>query len=476
MLDLEQLAESEELFDGHYRLMYPLSTDGATADIWLAVDTNTVDDDESDYNDEEQGLKVAIKVYRPQNALDIEGTQRFRNEFKVVFNCQHSNLLHPVHFSIYKETPYLVLPYCKNGSTEWMVGHLHSDDDIWKFIHDVSSGLDYLHGNNPPIVHQDIKPANILIDDNRNYTITDFGISISRKHRWHDIEENSGTLAYMAPERFVENANPMTQSDIWAFGATLYELVTGHVPFGEDGGSNQMAEKPSLQFPKDACSKNVQRLICACLCKAPQNRPTAKQLMEYAQNKSYSEPVKYKKKVILGIACIFLCGVFVFVVFSLATHSKSPLDNTSPKQILNTVVADDDDSQKQYQIGEEMAALLLINGLDEIPSFQGGNEELCRYLSKNIRIESGEYDKQVVSVSFVVNKDGVINDHLDIKAPNPEMENKIHTVIKNMPRWKPGQRKGHPVPVQVRFFFLFEDKVTFKTSLSSEIYRLNIND
>ena len=45
MLDLEQLAESGELFDGHYKLMYPLNTDGATADIWLAVDTNTVDDD-----------------------------------------------------------------------------------------------------------------------------------------------------------------------------------------------------------------------------------------------------------------------------------------------------------------------------------------------------------------------------------------------------------------------------------------------
>ena len=63
MLDLEQFADTEELFDGHYRLLYPLSTDGATADIWLAVDTNTVDYELSDNNgdvDEEQGLKVAI--------------------------------------------------------------------------------------------------------------------------------------------------------------------------------------------------------------------------------------------------------------------------------------------------------------------------------------------------------------------------------------------------------------------------------
>ena len=226
MLNLEHLAESEELFDGHYKLMYPLSTDGATADIWLAVDTNTVDESESD---EEQGLKVAIKIYRPQNALDVEGVQRFRNEFKVVFNCQHSNLLHPVHFSIYKEIPYLVLPYCKSGSCELLAGQSQDNDAIWKFISDVASVLNYLHTKQLQIIHQDIKPANILIDDNHNYTITDFGISIASNFCGHDTEQNSGTLAYMASERFTEGAAPIPESDIWALGATLYELMTGNM-------------------------------------------------------------------------------------------------------------------------------------------------------------------------------------------------------------------------------------------------------
>lgn len=62
MLDLEKIANSGELFDGHYKLLDPLSTDGATADIWLAVDMNTIE------GDDKKGLKVAIKVYRPQNA------------------------------------------------------------------------------------------------------------------------------------------------------------------------------------------------------------------------------------------------------------------------------------------------------------------------------------------------------------------------------------------------------------------------
>ena len=259
MLDLEQLADSEELFDGRYRLMYPLSTDGATADIWLAVDTNTVDCELSDYNgevNEEQGLKVAIKIYRPQNALDIEGIQRFRNEFKVVFNCQHSNLLHPVHFAIFMDTPYLVLPYCQNGSTELITGQMQRDEDIWKFVHDVASGLNYLHTNNPQIVHQDIKPGNILIDDDGKYMITDFDISTRQSgtqrmtarqvQEMQDFNYGCGTPDYMGPERWPDkdvnyrpSLRPSQASDIWSLGATLYELMEGHVPFGETGGAYQ---------------------------------------------------------------------------------------------------------------------------------------------------------------------------------------------------------------------------------------------
>lgn len=319
MLDLEQLAESEELFDGHYKLLYPLNTDGATADIWLAVDTNTVDDEESDNNDEEQGLKVAIKVYRPQNALDIEGVQRFRNEFKVVFNCQHSNLLHPVHFSIYKDTPYLVLPYCKNGSCELLAGQVQDNDAIWKYISVVASGLDYLHSNNPQIIHQDIKPANILIDDKQNYAITDFGISIASDSQRNGKEENIGTLAYMAPERFVEGTVPIPESDIWALGATLYELITGHVPFGENGGNAMPAGKIVLPFPPNI-SMNIRRLILACLDKNIANRPTAAELVDAARRKVYH--FRSRKRIILFTRVVVLSAFAIFLVCYFGIDTK----------------------------------------------------------------------------------------------------------------------------------------------------------
>ena len=111
MLDIELFAASGKLFDGKYKMIRPISNSGGTADVWLALDMNTVKDPDavanlnglSDAEIEQKGLIVAIKVYRPQNALDIEGEMRFRDEYMIVFNCHHTNLIHPTHFSIYQE-------------------------------------------------------------------------------------------------------------------------------------------------------------------------------------------------------------------------------------------------------------------------------------------------------------------------------------------------------------------------------------
>lgn len=337
MLNIEEFADRNELFDGHYALIRPLSVDGATADVWLALDANTLAEnaniEEIIRMDEEDigklGLLVAIKVYRPQNALDIEGEQRFRDEYMIVFNCHHTNLIHPTHFSIFMETPYLVLPYCKLGSSEALIGTEFSTDDIWKYILDVSSGLAYLHALEPPIIHQDIKPANILLDDTHHYAITDFGISAQRggTHVGYYDEENSGTLAYMAPERFLEGAEPMSQSDIWAFGATLYEILTGNVPFGEEGGKNQLESDTPLS-PVTNVPAAIQRLISACLAKKPEDRPSAEQLIEAAKAKQF--PLRSKRFLYIGLSALGVFLVLGLVLFLNRTESSEPIEVYQP--------------------------------------------------------------------------------------------------------------------------------------------------
>lgn len=337
MLDIEQFADSGELFDNHYKLIRSLNTDGGTADVWLALDAKTVknkkDLDEAAYLEDAYlstiGLLVAIKIYRPKNALDIEGEQKFADEYKIVYNCNHSNLIHPYHFSIFQEVPYLVLPYCKNGSSELLVGNMTGNDNIWKYILDVSSGLAYLHRNTPPIIHQDIKPGNVLIDDNGDYAITDFGISekYSTDQEDREIDEDrSGTFAYMSPERFNSDFEPSKESDIWAFGATLYELITGKVPFGEDGGSVQPDGKVNLEFPK-GISSSIQKLICACLDKDTNKRPTAEYLMKAAREKRF--PVKPVPRTLFVVAIVFLmvAGVLAYAYFMSSSKSEPMADD-----------------------------------------------------------------------------------------------------------------------------------------------------
>ena len=318
MIDIENFSKSNKLFDGHYQLLRPLSTDGGTADVWLAIDINTIDasvDVEENTVDQDTGMLVAIKIYRPKNALDIDGEQRFRDEYKIVYECRHENLLQPTNFSIFEGIPYLVLPYCKYGSSEQLIGKKLSSDDIWRFILDVSSGLNRLHTNEPSIIHQDIKPANILIDNSKDYAITDFGISSKHNgiHNYYYDDGNSGTMAYMAPERFQENAEPMCQSDIWAFGATLYEILTGNVPFGEEGGRFQ-ADNHVLPPQNNNIPSDIQRLINDCLALEPGNRPSANYIKEAALAKRY--PIKSKRKYVwmLGIVLVLIISL-LFVVY-----------------------------------------------------------------------------------------------------------------------------------------------------------------
>lgn len=316
MIDNTQL-QSGNLFDGRYILINPISSDGGSADVWLARDRNTIDEQidaeegTTSIGNEESGLLVAIKVYRPKNALDIEGEQMFRDEYKIVHDCHHTNLLQPFDFSVCQGIPYLVLPFCQDGSSKELIGKLKSDDDIWKYIHDVASGLDYLHTNTPEIVHQDIKPANILIDKRGNYVITDFGISTTIGKRQDDFfEKNSGTFSYMAPERFEDDIIPLRESDIWSVGATLYELLIGQPPYGEGGGGAQAVGDPMVA-PLDGVPGDIKKLILACLSLNPKERPTARQLMIAAEQRQFP-PRKSSRLPLLLFFSIVVCAVVAF--------------------------------------------------------------------------------------------------------------------------------------------------------------------
>lgn len=326
MIDIHPYHNGDQLFDNRYRFEKPLGEDDSTKDVWLAIDYNTIPRNEAGgpVIDESSGLRVVIKIYQTEHELNAGGEQHFQEVYKILQGCQHTNLLQPIGFSVFKGNPYLVLPYCEAGSAKKFKEEKMSRAMLWKFISDVASGLDKQHSNKHQIVHQAIKPSHILIDDNGNFVVTNYGKSTLEQG---DDTESRRSHAYMAPERFEPNAIPSPESDIWAFGATLCEILTGGVPFGEEGGKAQTDGSKSMPNLKGIPS-SVRNLIRACLAKDPKNRPTTRQIMEAAKKKRF--PVKQKKPVwpIIAVIALILviCGVIGFFI-----PPKSPVQ--PPKEI-----------------------------------------------------------------------------------------------------------------------------------------------
>lgn len=214
-----------DIFAEHYQLKKLLGV-GSFGEVWLA--RNILAD-----------VDVAIKLY---GLLDDNGIKDFREEFKLAYKLHHPNLLHLNHFDVFGQCPFLVMPYCPKGSSASLKGKM-SEKQIWRFIRDVSCGLMFLHNQNPPIIHQDIKPDNILIGDDDKFIISDFGISRKLEHTFRksiNKVESSGTLAYMGPERFAEKPLIVATSDIWSLGMSVYELSTGLVLWEGMGGCVQL--------------------------------------------------------------------------------------------------------------------------------------------------------------------------------------------------------------------------------------------
>lgn len=263
-----------------YRLIHQLGS-GAFSVVWCAEDLYT------------SNMAVALKIYAPSGGLDQEGLEIFSNEYRLLFDYNHPNLLKPMHFDIWEGSPYLVMPFCSKGSVLSKVGTF-SEDELIAFIRDISAGLEYLHKQG--CIHQDIKPDNILIDSNGRFVITDFGISTRvRKTLRRSLgkTDSAGTLAYMAPERFSKDPHPIMSSDIFSLGVTAYELASGDLPFGENGGLSLRAgaEIPDLGSKYSA---ELSNLIGKCLSIEPWDRPKAEEL--HSETSEYISTGKWSNR------------------------------------------------------------------------------------------------------------------------------------------------------------------------------------
>ena len=256
-----------------YRLIRKLGS-GGFSEVWLAEDTKA------------NNMEVALKIYASAGGLDEDAVKMFSNEFALLFNMSHSNLLKPTYFDDYQNRPYLIMPFCKNGSANKLVGKI-SEEEAWHFLHDVAAGLSYLHQIN--IIHQDISTENILINANGDYLITDFGISTQARNTLRKSvinaqtsHQSGGKVDFMAPELFGTKNEAIKASDIWALGVTLFELLEGRLPFPI--GLGGLAQKGGADMPEISgnYSQKLKDIVYKMLAKETWDRPTATQLLEWA--------------------------------------------------------------------------------------------------------------------------------------------------------------------------------------------------
>lgn len=326
--------ERNNLFHDRYFLERLLGR-GNFSEVWLAKDIKT-------------DIQVALKIYAPATGLDDHGMNVLSREFAIVVNANQKNLLKPLYYDSFERKPYLVLPYCKNGSILRQVGQF-SEEDAWHLLHDVAAGLSFLHSMNPTLIHQDIKPDNIMIGDNGTYMITDFGVSAHAKSTLRKSISaafaSAGTTAYMAPERYSKDNAPVKANDIWSLGAMTYEMIVGDVPFTSSALEGGILQKNGAEIPDlpSNFSPQLNQMIRMCLAKEPWERPTAEQVEKYASialegGDPFPKPdpwyVAHQTAVIIS-SVVFAAILAIVIVITVMRKNDQPL----PEQAKITGIA-----------------------------------------------------------------------------------------------------------------------------------------
>lgn len=209
-----------------YDVERPLGA-GSYGEVWLATHRNT-------------GRKVAIKFFSRFKGLDWPLLKR--EVGKLVEVVSERRVVHLLHVGWDADPPYYVMEYLSGGSlAERIGGRTLPVRDAVAILREVAEALVYLHGK--AILHCDLKPANVLLDDRNQIRLADFGQARLSSEAGPAV----GTLFYMAPELAAPGARPDVRSDIYSLGALVHTMLTGKPPYSDAAGTDELATSGSTQ-------------------------------------------------------------------------------------------------------------------------------------------------------------------------------------------------------------------------------------
>ncbi len=175
---------------------------------------------------------VALKILPQHYARDASFVQRFIREARTIANLEHRNILPVYDFGEQDGVTYLAMRFLEGGTLKdiLQLGRL-TLSDASELLSQIAAALDYAHRQG--VIHRDVKPANIMVDNEGWAYLTDFGIAKALEGTSDLTQGAIGTPAYMAPEQSMGQGVD-ARTDIYALGIILYEMVTGRVPYEAD--------------------------------------------------------------------------------------------------------------------------------------------------------------------------------------------------------------------------------------------------
>ncbi|KAL2525297.1 Cysteine-rich receptor-like protein kinase 10 [Abeliophyllum distichum] len=205
-----------------------------------------------------EGREIAVKVL---SRMSDQGLLEFKTELILISNIQHVNLVKLLGFCIHGDEKMIVYDYMPNKSLDFYLfdpakKELLNWDTRFNIIEGIAQGLLYLHKySRLRIIHRDLKAGNILLDDNMNPKISDFGLAKIFKQNVIEANTNRrvGTYGYMAPEYAMQGIYSV-KSDVYSFGVLVLEIVSGQKnnSFHNEEGPLNLVEYAWELWSKDA--------------------------------------------------------------------------------------------------------------------------------------------------------------------------------------------------------------------------------
>ena len=237
-------------------------------------------------HDLKRGVNLAAKVLRSDIAHEVTFLERFKREAGVLQKLQHPNIVRYYETVETDGVVFILLDYIAGDNLQTYLYRISQPLAVTQtlaFLKPVTAALSYAHGEN--IIHRDIKPANILLGDNGQVYITDFGIArLLNEASTLTLDSSIGTPLYMAPEQI--QSNEVTRAtDIYALGVLLFQMLTNSLPFiGGDpkAEGTSIADRvayehvhlppPSPRERVPGLPQAVEDVVLRCLRKAPTAR------------------------------------------------------------------------------------------------------------------------------------------------------------------------------------------------------------